>query len=118
MKVAVPSYDCKTMAFSGPGTGQFLVLNIEGGRIIGEECRKVNAERPEEDEDESGPEHARWHLAILETLKDVDAIVARHMGETIMTAFKALKKKIITGVYFENVEQLIDFLIKEGILKS
>ncbi|MGC8566640.1 MAG: NifB/NifX family molybdenum-iron cluster-binding protein [Caldisphaera sp.] len=127
MKVAFPTDDCRSISYGGPGSGKFLVLDFENGGIKNKECRQVNAKHPRErhehgmhghgmheDEDhETDPEHARWHLAVINTLKDVDVILAYHMGRAIVAGLEGLKKKVILGIYFENLNEIINFLNSE-----
>lgn len=123
MKVAVPTDDCKSMSFHGPRSGLFLVVYInKDGKTEDVECRKVNAEHPHNESDnhheehETGPEHARWHLAVLETLKDVDVVIAMHMGPTLVQALRSLGKTVVLGVRIDNIDDLGTILRDKGLL--
>jgi predicted Fe-Mo cluster-binding NifX family protein len=99
-----------------------VVLDVVNYRIVNKECREVPAEPPGRhghhhhiEEDDRDPEHARWHLAVLNTLKDVDVVVAFHMGPTMLRALEALGKRVLLGVYASNVEELIEVLRQHGL---
>ena len=86
-------------------SGAFVVVTIEGGSVVGYECRRVGAEPPgghgthhhEEGEGHSDVEHARWHLAVLNALKDVDVVIAPHMGPTMVRALSSMGKVVLLG---------------------
>lgn len=122
MKVAYPSADCENTSTTGPRTRRFVVLDVVNHRIVNKECREVPAEPPgghghhrHIEEDDRDPEHARWHLAVLNTLKDVDVVVAFHMGPTMVRALEALGKRVLLGVYASDEEELIEALRQHGL---
>ncbi len=121
----MPSEDCRTISVLR--SGQFLVLELseDGEKIVRSECRRVDATPPqhrgghhgaheEEEEEEHGPEHARWHLAVLNALKDVDVVVAPHMGPTMVRGLTAMGKRVIVGVYVEDVSDIPRLLREAG----
>ncbi|MCG2874006.1 MAG: hypothetical protein L7H09_01820 [Acidilobus sp.] len=122
MKVAYPSADCENISATGPRTRRFVVLEVVDHRIVNKECREVPAEPPgrhghhhHTEEDDRDSEHARWHLAVLNTLKDVDVVVAFHMGPTMVRALEALGKRVLLGVYASDAEELIEALRQHGL---
>lgn len=123
MKVALATDDCKSMSFHGPRSGLFLVVYINNdGKVENVECRKVNAEHPHDEGHDSyeghekGPEHARWHLAVLETLKDVDIVMAMHMGPVLVEALRSLGKVVVLGVRVDDISDLGTALRDQGLL--
>jgi len=52
---------------------------------------------------------------VLNTLKDVDVVVAFHMGPTIVRALEALGKRVLLGVYASDAEELIEALRQHGL---
>ncbi|MGC9071909.1 MAG: NifB/NifX family molybdenum-iron cluster-binding protein [Acidilobus sp.] len=130
MKVAVPvGEDCRTPSVIR--SGYFLVLEFppDGTKLISSECRRVDANPPQEgshrhyreldeEEHEHGPEHARWHLAVLNALKDVDIVIAPHMGPTMVRALQSLGKRILTGLYASDPSDIREFLKEVGVFPN
>lgn len=116
MKVAYPTSEgCREA--SVPRTGLFAVVEFTNdGRILGVECRRIDAEPPahrhhefgEEEREGSEVSHARWHLAVLNALRDVDVVLAPHMGQTMVRGLKALGKKVLLGVYVSSPEEAVE----------
>ncbi|MFP3080843.1 MAG: NifB/NifX family molybdenum-iron cluster-binding protein [Acidilobus sp.] len=123
MKVALPTDDCIGMSPHGPRSGLFLVLEVDdsSGNIINRECRTVNVEHPRHEhkrhgaheEHETDPEHARWHLAVLQALKDVDVVIAFRMGPIMVEGLQSLGKRVLIGVFVDKISE-IPALLKEA----
>lgn len=114
MKVAYPSSDCRSSSVFR--SGAFVVVTIEGGSLVGYECRRVGAEPPrerghhEEGEEHDDVEHARWHLAVLNALKDVDVVIAPRMGPTMVRALSSLGKVVLLGYEVGSPEEAAELL--------
>ena len=128
VRVAVPTDEsCRGVSVFRSGYFAVLELSDDGESVIMRECRKVNESPPaheghhhghEEEREEHGPEHARWHLAVLNALKDVDVVVAPHMGPTMVRGLRALGKTVIVGVYFTDLSEVPNLLKEMGVLPS
>ncbi len=119
--------DCMTVSVFRSGYFAVLELSDDGERVVNSECRKVDESPPshggglhdhEEDHEEHGPEHARWHLAVLNTLRDVDVVVAPHMGPTMVRGLRALGKTVVLGVYVDDLSEMPRLLKEVGALSS
>ncbi len=118
MRVAVPTSDCRTPSSHGPREGLFLIVDVdEHGHAAVKECRKVSAEHPHHDSEganEDEVSHARWHLAVLNTLKDVDIVVASHMGPVMVRALTAMGKRVVTGVELRELGDVVHIAKEMG----
>ncbi len=125
MRVAIPvEDDCRTPSVLR--SGRLLILDVSPDLrdLSVVECRRVNATPPRhgqhrhhhehENGHESDPEHARWHLAVLESLRDVDVVIAPQIGSTISLALKSLGKKVLTGIELSDVNHVVDVLREVG----
>ncbi|MGC9210104.1 MAG: hypothetical protein ACP5FT_02410 [Acidilobus sp.] len=51
---------------------------------------------------------------MLESLRDVDVVVAPHIGPTIALALKSLGKEVLTGVELSDVNRVVEVLREWG----
>mgnify|MGYP001773123167 CR=1 FL=1 len=118
MKVAYPSSDCRSSSVLR--SGAFVVVSIERGAVTGYECRRAGAEPPrghghhEEGGEHDDVEHARWHLAVLNALRDVDVVIAPHMGPTMVRALSSLGKVVVLGYEVGSPEDVADIVAQLG----
>ena len=51
---------------------------------------------------------------MLESLRDVDVVIAPQIGSTISLALKSLGKKVLTGIELSDVNHVVDVLREVG----
>lgn len=126
MKLAIPTEDKKSIEEHFGGAPYFLVISVEGGKVIDREIREKPSHKNFADEEEHPPlneegrhgvgsDASERHKVIYETIKDCDVIIAGRMG---FGAYGDMQhfgiKAIVTDV--KDIDEAI-FLYLDGKLR-